>query len=128
MAIVLDGVIQTAPTLNSRISDSGQITGIPTLEEAADTALVLRSGSLPISLTVEEIRAIGPTLGQDSINAGTTAALIGGAPWSCSSWRSTARSSAAPWRSAWRSSCCSSSACWPPSAPPSRCPASPAWC
>jgi SecD/SecF fusion protein len=79
MAIVLDGVIQTAPTLNSRISDSGQITGIPTLEEAADTALVLRSGSLPIALTVEEIRAIGPTLGQDSINAGTRAALIGGA-------------------------------------------------
>jgi SecD/SecF fusion protein len=79
MAIVLDDTIQTAPTLNSRISDSGQITGIPTLEEAADTALVLRSGSLPISLTVEEIRAIGPTLGQDSINAGTTAALIGGA-------------------------------------------------
>jgi SecD/SecF fusion protein len=78
MAIVLDGTIQTAPTLNSRISDSGQITGIPTLEEAADTALVLRSGSLPISLTVEEIRAIGPTLGQDSINSGTTAALIGG--------------------------------------------------
>jgi SecD/SecF fusion protein len=78
MAIVLDGAIQTAPTLNSRISDSGQITGIPTLEEAADTALVLRSGSLPISLTVEEIRAIGPTLGQDSIDAGTTAALIGG--------------------------------------------------
>jgi len=78
MAIVLDGTIQTAPTLNSRISDSGQITGIPTLEEAADTALVLRSGSLPISLTVEEIRAIGPTLGQDSIDAGRTAALIGG--------------------------------------------------
>ncbi len=78
MAIVLDDTIQTAPTLNSRISDSGQITGIPTLEEAADTALVLRSGSLPISLTVEEIRAIGPTLGQDSINAGTTAALLGG--------------------------------------------------
>ncbi len=79
MAIVLDDTIQTAPTLNSRISDSGQITGIPTLEEAADTALVLRSGSLPISLTVEEIRAIGPTLGQDSINAGTMAAAIGGA-------------------------------------------------
>jgi len=77
MAIVLDGVIQTAPTLNSRITDSGQITGIPTLEEAADTALVLRSGSLPIALTVEEIRAIGPTLGQDSIQAGTRAALIG---------------------------------------------------
>jgi SecD/SecF fusion protein len=79
MAIVLDGTIQTAPTLNSRITDSGQITGIPTLDEASDIALVLRSGSLPISLQVEEIRAIGPTLGQDSIAAGTRAALIGGA-------------------------------------------------
>lgn len=79
MAIVLDGVIQTAPTLNSRITDSGQITGIGSLEEAADIALVLRSGSLPISLTVEEIRAIGPTLGQDSIQAGTRAATIGAA-------------------------------------------------
>jgi len=79
MAIVLDGQIQTAPTLNSRISDSGQITGIGSLDEASDIALVLRSGSLPFNLDVEEIRAIGPTLGQDSIAAGTTAAFIGGA-------------------------------------------------
>jgi SecD/SecF fusion protein len=78
MAIVLDGRIQTAPTLQSRISDSGQITGIETLEEASDIALVLRSGSLPINLQVEEIRAIGPTLGQDSIAAGTRAAIVGG--------------------------------------------------
>ncbi len=78
MAIVLDGEIQTAPTLNSRISDSGQITGIGSLDEASDIALVLRSGSLPFNLNVEEIRAIGPTLGEDSIAAGTTAAIIGG--------------------------------------------------
>jgi SecD/SecF fusion protein len=58
MAIVLDGRIQTAPTLNSRITDSGQITGIPSLDEASDVALVLRSGSLPINLQVQEIRAI----------------------------------------------------------------------
>lgn len=77
MAIVLDDRIQTAPTLNSRISDSGQITGIPSLEEAADIALVLRSGSLPISLSTAATSAIGPTLGQDSINAGTRAAVIG---------------------------------------------------
>ncbi len=77
MAIVLDDQIQTAPTLNSRISDSGQITGIGSLDEASDIALVLRSGSLPFNLNVEEIRAIGPTLGQDSISSGTTAALIG---------------------------------------------------
>ena len=79
MAIVLDGVVQTAPTINQRIADSGQITGVGDLEEASDIALVLRSGSLPINLTVEEIRAIGPTLGQDSINAGRLAAVIGGA-------------------------------------------------
>ncbi len=78
MAIVLDGTIVTSPTLQSRISDSGQITGIGSLDEASDIAVVLRSGSLPISLHVEEIRAIGPTLGQDSINAGRIAALIGG--------------------------------------------------
>lgn len=78
MAIVLDGVIVTAPTLQSRISDSGQITGMGSLQEAADVAVVLRSGSLPISLKVDEVRSIGPTLGQDSINAGTTAAAIGG--------------------------------------------------
>lgn len=79
MAIVLDGRIITAPTLQSRISDSGQITGIGTLEEASDIAVVLRTGSLPISLKVDEVRAIGPTLGRDSINKGTTAAVVGGA-------------------------------------------------
>ena len=78
MAIVLDGAIQTAPTLNSRITENGQITGIPSLDEASDIALVLRSGSLPINLQVQEIRAIGPTLGQDSVAAGTTAAAVGG--------------------------------------------------
>ncbi len=79
MAIVLDGRIVTAPTLQSRISDSGQITGIDTLDEATDIAVVLRSGSLPISLKVDEVRSIGPTLGQDSINKGTMAAIVGGA-------------------------------------------------
>lgn len=79
MAIVLDDVIVTAPTLQSRISDSGQITGVGSLEEATDVAVVLRSGSLPISLRVDEVRSIGPTLGQDSINKGTLAAIIGGA-------------------------------------------------
>ncbi|MDT3681851.1 MAG: protein translocase subunit SecD [Truepera sp.] len=79
MAIVLDGRIVTAPTLQSRISDSGQITGIDSLDEATDIAVVLRSGSLPISLKVDEVRSIGPTLGQDSINKGTTAAIVGGA-------------------------------------------------
>lgn len=79
MAVVLDGNVITAPVINGAISDSGQITGMDSLDEATNVALVLRSGSLPINLQVEEIRAIGPTLGQDSIAAGTRAALIGGA-------------------------------------------------
>ena len=79
MAVVLDGNVITAPRIQGAISDSGQITGMDSLDEATNVALVLRSGSLPINLEVEEIRAIGPTLGQDSIAAGTRAALIGGA-------------------------------------------------
>ena len=78
MAIVLDDAIITAPTLQGRISTQGQITGIGTLDEASDIAVVLRSGSLPVSLQVAEVRSIGPTLGQDAINAGTTAAVVGG--------------------------------------------------
>ena len=79
MAIVLDNNIISAPTIQSRIADSGQITGDYTLEGASDLALVLRSGSLPITLQTEEVRAVGPSLGQDSINAGARAALIGAA-------------------------------------------------
>ncbi|MEX2534741.1 MAG: protein translocase subunit SecD [Trueperaceae bacterium] len=77
MAIVLDGNIITAPTLQGRISDSGQITGIESLDEATDISLVLRSGALPIDLHVEEIRQIGPTLGRDSVDAGLMAGGIG---------------------------------------------------
>ncbi|MEZ4632920.1 MAG: protein translocase subunit SecD [Deinococcales bacterium] len=78
MAIVLDGKVMSAPQLNGAISSSGQIEGFADLTEAGDLALVLRSGSLPINLKVEEIRAIGPTLGADSIAAGWRAAMIGG--------------------------------------------------
>jgi SecD/SecF fusion protein len=77
MAIVLDGVVKTAPNIRQAISNNGQIEGIGTLEEASDTALVLRSGSLPLNLNVEEVRATGPTLGRDAINAGIRAAIIG---------------------------------------------------
>ena len=56
LAIVLDGVIYSAPVLQARISDAGQITGIPTIEEASDIAFLLRVGrSLPIPLRVENV-------------------------------------------------------------------------
>ncbi len=79
MAIVLDGNVVSAPTINARISDRGQITGQFTVDEASDLSLVLRSGSLPISLRTEGVTAVGPTLGRDAVNAGVRAALIGGA-------------------------------------------------
>lgn len=77
MAIVLDGNVVSAPVINGRIDSQGSITGNFTLEEASDLALVLRSGSLPINLHVEQVRAIGPTLGADSVAAGLRAGLIG---------------------------------------------------
>ncbi len=76
-AIVLDGVVQSAPSINQRIGASGQITGNFSLEEANDLSLVLRSGALRIPVNIVETRAIGPTLGADAIRQGLTAALIG---------------------------------------------------
>jgi len=78
LAIVLDGKVQSAPTIQSRITDSGQITGRFTREEAHDLAIVLRAGALPAPIVVEEERTVGPTLGKDSIRAGVVASLIGG--------------------------------------------------
>ncbi len=77
LAIILDGRVQSAPRIESRINDEGRITGSFTQQEAADLALVLRSGALPASLTYLEERTVGPTLGADSIRAGVTASIGG---------------------------------------------------
>jgi preprotein translocase subunit SecD len=77
LAIVLDNKIQSAPRINSRIDDQGVIEGRFTQQQAADLALVLRSGSLPASLTTLEERTVGPSLGRDSIRQGVLASLIG---------------------------------------------------
>ncbi len=77
LAIVLDGRVQSAPRIESRITDEGRITGTFTQEEAQDLALVLRSGALPASLTYLEERTVGPTLGADSVRAGVLASLTG---------------------------------------------------
>ena len=74
MAIVLDQRVVTAPVLNSAIGRSGQITlGGGTLQAAQDLALVLRAGALPVPLKVAEVRNIGASLGEDSINKGILA-------------------------------------------------------
>ncbi|HEY4642346.1 MAG TPA: protein translocase subunit SecD [Thermoanaerobaculia bacterium] len=77
LAIVLDNKVVSAPIINSQINESGVIDGTFTTQQAADLALVLRSGSLPASLTTLEERTVGPSLGRDSIRQGVLASLIG---------------------------------------------------
>lgn len=76
LAIILDGQVRSAPTIQGRITDSGQITGV-TQQEAEDLQITLRSGALPASLTYLEERTVGPTLGADSIRAGVAASIAG---------------------------------------------------
>ena len=78
LAIVLDGKIISAPVIRDTIaSGSGQISGGFTFQSATDLALLLRSGALPAPLNIIEERTVGPDLGQDSIDAGMIALLIG---------------------------------------------------
>jgi preprotein translocase subunit SecD len=67
----------SAPNVKNKIEDQGVIEGTFTNQQAADLSLVLRSGSLPASLTTLEERTVGPSLGRDSIRQGVTASLIG---------------------------------------------------
>ncbi len=77
-AIVLDDEVISAPTIQSHIpGGSGIITGSFTIEESTNLAVLLRAGALPAGLTFLEERTVGPELGQDSIDAGKTAALVG---------------------------------------------------
>tara|TARA_B100001121_G_scaffold305438_1_gene322809 strand:- start:2738 stop:4291 length:1554 start_codon:yes stop_codon:yes gene_type:complete len=78
LAIVLDGKIISAPIIRDTIaSGSGQISGGFTFQSATDLALLLRSGALPAPLNIVEERTVGPDLGQDSIDAGMIALIIG---------------------------------------------------
>lgn len=78
MAIVLDGKVYSAPVIRERIGGGrASISGNFTTSEAQDLAIVLRAGSLPAPVTVLEERSVGPSLGQESIDKGTMAALMG---------------------------------------------------
>ena len=78
LAVVLDGVVITAPRINSAITGgSGIITGNFDAQSAADLAVLLRAGALPAPLEIVEERSVGAGLGADSISAGKIAALIG---------------------------------------------------
>ena len=78
LAIVLDGKIISAPVIQDAIvGGTGIITGNFTFQSATDLALLLRSGALPAPLNIIEERTVGPGLGQDSIDAGIFALIIG---------------------------------------------------
>ncbi|OEU66238.1 MAG: protein-export membrane protein SecD [Desulfovibrio sp. S3730MH75] len=78
MAIVLDGKVYSAPTIQDRISGGkASITGSYSTDEAHDLAIVLRAGSLPAPVNILEQRTVGPSLGQESIDKGVTAAIVG---------------------------------------------------
>ncbi len=91
MAIILDGRVQSAPTIDKTlvdaarlqgwraIRDTTQITGLATNEEATRLAIVLRSGNLPVRLRTILEESIGPSLGQDSIRKGIFASALAGA-------------------------------------------------
>ncbi len=78
LAIILDNNVYSAPSIREKIAGgSAQITGAFSMEEAKDLAIVLRSGSLKAPLKTLQNVSVGPSLGQDSIDAGVRAGLIG---------------------------------------------------
>jgi len=75
MAVVLDRQVYEAAVIQSRIEDSGRITGSFSQESAQNLALVLRAGALPASIKYLEERTVGPSLGADSIREGVRASI-----------------------------------------------------
>ncbi len=77
-AIILDGQVISAPQIREPIFGGiSQISGSFTVESANQLAIALRSGALPVDLTIVEERSVGPDLGADSIRRGVLAAIIG---------------------------------------------------
>jgi preprotein translocase subunit SecD len=78
LAIVLDGVVESAPTVKSPITGGqGEITGSFTEQQAKNLAVVLNSGSLPVQLTRQTVVTVSPTLGKQSLKQGIVAGLVG---------------------------------------------------
>lgn len=77
LAVVLDSQIKSVAVIESRIGDSGRITGAGSQQDASDLSLVLRAGSLPASIVYLEERTVGPSLGADSIQQGLRSGLVG---------------------------------------------------
>ncbi|MBK7630623.1 MAG: protein translocase subunit SecD [Ignavibacteriales bacterium] len=78
IAIMLDGVVFTAPNVKGKIPGGrSQIEGSESMEEAKLLEIVLKAGALPAPVDAIEERIVGPSLGQDSISSGFSSAMIG---------------------------------------------------
>jgi preprotein translocase subunit SecD len=80
LAIVLDDEVMSAPVIRDRIGAAGQIelgNAPNAMDEARDLALILRAGALTAPLAIMEERTVGPSLGEDSIDAGEIAGIVG---------------------------------------------------
>jgi preprotein translocase subunit SecD len=76
-AIVLDGVVYSAPVIRSKITGGhSQIEGMGNVQEAKLLEIVLKAGALPAPLKIAEERSIGPSLGEDSIKKGLTSSFV----------------------------------------------------
>ena len=78
LAIVLDGIVHSAPRIGNKIPDGkGIIEGQFSLESAKNLAIILRAGALPAPVKIIEKRTVGPGFGEDSIKMGVKASLAG---------------------------------------------------
>lgn len=77
LAIILDGAVSSAPSINSRITSDGQITGSFTTQEADELSKVLRAGALPATLKYLQQLNVGASLGRDSVRSGVIASIMG---------------------------------------------------
>lgn len=76
IAIVLDGIVYSAPVAQGKLGDQSQITGDFTVQEAQDLATILKSGKLSAPAKIVQEQEVGPTLGKEAIRGGTMAFLI----------------------------------------------------
>jgi len=78
LAIILDNKVFLAPSLRTKITGGrARITGIESMNNARDLAIVLKAGALPAPVNFAEERTVGPSLGKDSIEAGSYSAIMG---------------------------------------------------
>ena len=77
MAIVVDDVVVSAPTIQAKITTGGTITGSFTMEEAKDLSIALESGSMPVPVREDYVGVVSASLGNEAIQSGITSSVLG---------------------------------------------------